>query len=224
MDIPDPEPRRDMASTVERFASLGVNCEFGLVQRWCGIEPLGLLRFGLAPLEGLITALNTSFAGIDEVGLFETTLGWGDEYVIEHALYGFEFHTGIRKGMPDTAGLVRKFVNDRFPLLTRMLREDLATGDKLLVFRAEEAGRDAEASRLLAAIRGRGRGPATLLWVTKANDPAQVGTVRRMGDGLLVGYLDRLASLRDARALSFEPWLAVCTAAAALWQDARPPR
>lgn len=211
-----------MASTVERFASLGMNCEFGLVQRWCGIEPLGLLRFGLAPLEGLITALNTSFAGIDEVGLFETTLGWGDEYVIEHALYGFEFHTGIRKGMADTAGLVRKFVNDRFPLLARMLREDLATGDKLLVFRAEEAGRDAEASRLLTAIRD--RGPATLLWVTTAKDAADVGTARRMGDGLLVGYLDRLAPLRDARALSFEPWLAVCAAASELWQETRPPR
>ncbi|MEO8714361.1 MAG: hypothetical protein ABI369_05055, partial [Acetobacteraceae bacterium] len=158
--------------------------------------------------------LHASFVGIDETGLVELTVGWGDEYVTQHSLYGFEFHTGMYQGRVDEAALLGKLARERFPLLARMLMEDLATGDKLLVFRAEEAGRDAEASRLLAAIRS--RGPASLLWVTLARDAAQVGTVRRMEDGLLVGYLDRLAPLRDARALSFEAWLSICTAAHAL--------
>lgn len=219
--IYDQSHRPEMAKTVERFASIGVNCEFGLIQRWCAIEPLGLFRFGLTPLSGLITALHESFAGIDEPGLIELTTGWGDEYVTRHALYGFEFHTGMQKGTVDEADLLRKLSRERFPLLARMLREDLASGDKLLVFRAEEPGQDAEARRLFAAIRM--RGPASLLWVTLARDASQVGTVSRLGDGLLIGYLDRLAPLRFAAGLSFEPWLSVCTAAHAAWTDAAPP-
>ncbi len=32
-----------------QFESLGQNCEFGLVQRRAGADPLGLLRFDSAP-------------------------------------------------------------------------------------------------------------------------------------------------------------------------------
>ncbi len=219
MEIPDPSLRRDMAPIVEQFASIGVNCEFGLVQRWCGIEPLGLFRFGLTPLDGLIAALCNSFAGLAEPELIEVTLGFDDEYITRHALYDFEFHTTLRKGTVAEDVVLHKIARERFPLLARMLLEDLAIGDKLLVFRTEAAGQDAEAFRLRDAIRRRGR--AVLLWVTLAEQASQVGTVRRLDDGLMVGYLDRLAPLRFARELSFEPWLAVCRAAHDLWQEAQ---
>lgn len=219
MDYPDPAPRLDMAPIVERCASLGVNCEFGLVQRWCGIEPLGLFRFGMTPLDGLIAGLHSSFAGLEEPALIEITAGFQGEHVTRHALYDFEFHTAMLARNVDEGTVLKRMARERFPLLARMLREDLASGEKLFVFRAEEGSGDAEAWRLLEAIRR--HGPGTLLWVTLAREPAEVGTAVRRGDGLIVGYLDRLAPLRFARALSFEPWLAVCRAAYGIWQEGR---
>ena len=50
------------------FESLGENCEFGLVQRRCGIEPLGLLRFSSTPLPPLLHALRERFAGMGAAG------------------------------------------------------------------------------------------------------------------------------------------------------------
>src|SRR5579885_2880091 len=47
-----------------RFESLGENCEFGLAQRRCGAEPLGLLRFASAPLEKLLAGLEGRFEGM----------------------------------------------------------------------------------------------------------------------------------------------------------------
>ncbi len=53
-----------------RFAALGDNCEFGLVQRQAGAEPLGLLRFAgfHIPAERrlgrLIEALDREFEGV----------------------------------------------------------------------------------------------------------------------------------------------------------------
>ncbi len=45
------------------FESLGHNCEFGVVQRHFGAEPLGLLRFSGITLPDLLTGLACGFAG-----------------------------------------------------------------------------------------------------------------------------------------------------------------
>jgi hypothetical protein len=37
------------AAVMQRFCSLGLNCEFGEAQRKCGIEPLDLLRWASTP-------------------------------------------------------------------------------------------------------------------------------------------------------------------------------
>ena len=54
-------PTRDL---MLRFESLGQNCEFGLVQRRCGSEPLGLLRFASTPLPHLLAAFEGGFEGL----------------------------------------------------------------------------------------------------------------------------------------------------------------
>src|SRR5260221_3025006 len=51
-----------------QFESLGENCEFGLVQRRCGAEPLGLLRFASAPLPVLLAGLRARFEGLGDPG------------------------------------------------------------------------------------------------------------------------------------------------------------
>ncbi len=215
----DPSPRLDMGPTVERFASLGVNCELGLVQRWCGVEPLGLFRFGLTPFEGLVAALESRFAGLSDPSEIEIGLGYLQEYLVRHRRYGFEFHTRMHADRAPEADVWQQVVGKRFPLLSRMLTEDLETASKLFVFRPEDAGGEDEAYRLLGAMRR--YGSPSLLWVTLTEEPEEIGSVRWLADGLMVGYLDRFGPLRYARGLSFEAWLSVCRNAHDLWAGGR---
>ena len=49
-----------------RFESVGENCEFGLFQRRCDAEPLGLLRFSSTFMRNLIRGVQSGFAGLGE--------------------------------------------------------------------------------------------------------------------------------------------------------------
>jgi len=42
---------KDDIDLVQRFESLGDNCEFGMVQRYAGAEPLSLFRFIVLPID-----------------------------------------------------------------------------------------------------------------------------------------------------------------------------
>src|SRR5204863_3187648 len=81
-----------------QFESLGENCEFGLVQRRCGAEPLGLLRFASAPLAKLLAALKADFAGFGESGAIAVDLSSnGREYMVQDRRFGLNYHPWVKK-------------------------------------------------------------------------------------------------------------------------------
>ena len=47
-----------------QFESMGHNCEFGLVQRHFGAEPLGLLRWNAISVEDVILGIEQQFEGV----------------------------------------------------------------------------------------------------------------------------------------------------------------
>ena len=59
------------------FESLGDNCEFGLVQRAAGVEQLGFFRFNFAEMPGLLKALDSAFADMDQPGSLIPSLSLG---------------------------------------------------------------------------------------------------------------------------------------------------
>ncbi len=61
-----------------QFESVGENCEFGLWQRRCDSEPLGLLRFSSTFMRNLIRGIQTGFEGLGEPEDIEPRLE-GDE-------------------------------------------------------------------------------------------------------------------------------------------------
>jgi hypothetical protein len=203
-----PEYKNELA----QFVSLGINCELGLVQRHCDIEPLGLFRFGVAPLEGLIQGLECRFDGPGDVSQIDVEEGFGGEYLAIHRRYGFEFHT-LMNAAKTTRQDVLATVVRHYPFLAEMLLHELSEGKKLFVCRPETP--DEPIVRVYHLLRAMRRiGPATLLWVTALDDPAVVGTTHWiLPDQLMVGHLDRYGPLRFAAGLSFEPWLQVCFAA-----------
>jgi hypothetical protein len=202
------------------FESLGENCEFGLVQRRCGAEPLGLLRFSSAPLPKLTAALRNRFADLGRPDLIEVQVSDnGLEYMVLDRRYGFLSHAWVLTS-EKTAEAVHQRECRRLPFLARKLVEDLTEGEKIFVFHGMAPLSEAEA-RAFAAIVG-GYGPATLLWVELADADHPPASVARIGANLLKGHVDRFAPGEDAHDLSLACWIALCRNAHAAWKRARP--
>ncbi|HWB52372.1 MAG TPA: hypothetical protein VG651_24930 [Stellaceae bacterium] len=191
-----------------RFESLGENCEFGLVQRRCGAEPLGLLRFASAPLDRLLPALEHRFDGLGEPGQVDVRASDNQsEYLVVDRRFGFLYHPWVLVGeaAPEQ---VRQREAMRLPFLRRKLLEDLEEGRKLLVYHAMQAARPQDPERLFLAIRG--YGPGTLLWVELADGAHRAGTVETVRPGLLKGFVDRFAPGENAHDLSLDCWIEIC--------------
>lgn len=208
---------------IARFESLGENCEFGLVQRRCGAEPLGLFRFASAPLPRLIAALDARFDGFgarDNIAVEVSATG--REYMIDDRRFGLLYHAWVLLGEMTPEAIHAREVR-RLPLLVRKLIEDLTSGDKIFVCHGMDAGLDqAVVRQLLASMRR--YGPGTLLWVERADEEHPPGTVELTEPGLLKAYIDRFAPGEDAHNLSFSCWIAICREAYRLWQEGRSSR
>jgi hypothetical protein len=72
---------------ITAFESLGDNCEFGLVQRRMGAEPLGLLRFSYVELPLLVRGLRCGFEGLGDPNTVEVTAEGPDrEFVVRESV------------------------------------------------------------------------------------------------------------------------------------------
>jgi hypothetical protein len=196
-----------------RFESLGDNCEFGLVQRRCGAEPLGLLRFSNLSLPQLIRGLDSGFAGLGDPAnmAFELDNGQRREFVVSDRSFGLVFHTFIHEGEAVESELIAQQTT-RLLFLRRKFLEDLANGEKIFVIKRNEPLAEQEMFVLHGALRR--HTPNTLLYVVPATPEHPPGTVERIAPGLLRGYIDRFAPRGNAHDLSLEVWLALCVNAA----------
>jgi hypothetical protein len=200
---------------VSRFVSLGLNCEFGLVQRHCEADPPALLRFAFTPLRGLIDALRNRFEGVGEPHQLAISLMDIGEYLATDTRYGFDFHTQMR-APAFTEDQVRARVGRHFSYLASRLIEDLTLGEKIFVYRPLRPREPYEtAHKLLARLRR--YGPARLLWVGYSEDPALAGNVEWLVPGeIMIGLLDHYTKPRYAVTASFDVWLQICRNAASL--------
>jgi hypothetical protein len=203
--------RMPLAELMQRFESIGQNCEFGLVQRRCGAEPLGLLRFASTPLPNLLAALDAGFAGMGTPDTVRAAPSPnGRELMVTDTRYGIVYHAWVKAGEMTTEAVGRREAR-RVPLLARKLLEDLEAGEKIFVFKGMGALADEAVFPLAAALRR--HGPNTLLALTLADDTHRAGTVEARAPGFLIGYLDRFAPGEDAHDFLLEQWVAVCRAA-----------
>ncbi|MBN9509288.1 MAG: hypothetical protein J0I21_09280 [Alphaproteobacteria bacterium] len=207
----------DAPKLFERFESLGENCEFGLVQRRCGIEPLGLLRFSSTPLSPLLNALRGRFAGMGRPEFIEIEVSQsGTEYMVFDKRFHFRYHAWVKLG-EQTPEEIHARECRRLPLLVRKLIEDLSEGTKIFVYRGMEPLTEAQARELAAAIGA--YGPGTLLWVERADAANPPGTVIRLGPTLLKGHIDRFAPPENAHDLSLDCWVTLCRNALAMTRE-----
>jgi hypothetical protein len=191
-----------------KFESLGENCEFGLAQRRCGAEPLGLFRFSSAPLPKLLNAFRSKFKGMggaNSIAVQESSNG--SEYMVLDKRFGFLFHAWVLVGERSPEEVKLREMR-RIPFLVRKLTEEMMLGEKTFVYHGMETVTLDQARDLSAALRE--FGPATLLWVELADEEHAAGTVEMIEPGLLKGYMDRFAPGENAHDLSLEGWIALC--------------
>ena len=202
---------------VLHFESLGDNCELGMVQRLVGVEPLGLLRFANAPVGALIHALRARFDGLAAPANVAIEASNG-EYMVRLRKYGMVYHADAKIGAADPQALYQQQTRT-LPFLVNKLIGDLECAEKLLVFRQNEPLAAVALIELRAALHR--YGPSTLLWVQAARPGRPAGTVDRIDDSLLVGYVRRLADRANVPDLDLGSWLAMLRRAHFVWR-ARP--
>jgi tetratricopeptide (TPR) repeat protein len=219
-------PAEGDAALFAQFESLGgsfLGCEFGTVQRSFGTESLGLLRWTRITADELIGALRDSF---QDVGSEETTVlkivrnaSNIEEYVTSDNRFGMKSNTFMKVS---DAPFDKMFTQTcrRLRFLRGRMLEDLRLAEKIFVFKAFHPLADGKIRQLHEAIRTHGDG--ALLCVMKADADHAKGTVRRLANGLYVGYVGFFMKDADKNPGSDRAsWHAVCSAAAAHFQQDR---
>jgi tetratricopeptide (TPR) repeat protein len=205
VSIGAPSMHRDLFN---RFESMGDNCEFGLVQRHFGCEPLGLFRWtGISP-DHLALALQARLSGFGDEENTIIELGGDPEYVIKDARGFYEMHTFIHEGqMPYDRMYVQQC--RRLKFLRDKLLDDLSEGSKVFIYKRRD-GRmtPREIRELHAAFRG--FGDTTLFCVLLADENHPNGTVVGEANGLLVGYIDKLSVRARETEIAYDSWLRLC--------------
>lgn len=215
----------DPAELLGGFESLGHNCEFGMAQRHCGAEPLGLLRFAGITLPALLRGLEAGFDGVG--GAAQTTILVADgkrrEFILRDTRHDISLHT-LRYEDESSAESVRADGLRHLAFLHRMFADALQTGEKIFVFQRPGQTLLAQAVPLLARLRG--HGPNALLFVVQGDAHAP-GTVEELGHGFFRGWLGRMAPQDDVGQCDLAAWLSLCANTRRLWsvQTAmQPPR
>jgi hypothetical protein len=194
------------AGLLEAFENLGATPEFGLVQRHCGVERPGLLRFAEAPLPALVGALQARFDGLGNPDQIELLLNHRQEYLVVDRRYGFVFRPGLRldDGEPHT---LRQEQAALLGFLRQQLIADLAAGGRIFVYRGMRRLPRLLIARLAEGLRA--CGTSTLLCVDLPDADHPPGTVEVLGDGVVKGYVERFVPGGGGDA-SLGAWLAVC--------------
>jgi hypothetical protein len=210
---PAPTPGRQLPheQLVTRFESLGDNCEFGLVQRRMGAEPLGLLRFSFIELRDLLRGVQCGFDGLGNPDTTNVTAQGADrEIVVRESVYRMTYHTFQYETEIDVETVQRQQAT-RLNFLKRKLLEDIGAGEKIFVLKRVPPLRPEEVLPLYATMNELGRN--WLLWMVPADAAHPPGTVEHLLPGLLRGYIDRFAPNENAHDLSLDVWTSVCEAA-----------
>ena len=199
------------AALMMGFESLGENCEFGIVQRQFGAEPLGLFRFVGVSAAQVAAALDDDLRGIGDPEFTYLHAAANGELLVRDRRYFMTAHTFQQADTIDVDRLLAGQCR-RLRFLARKFRDDLGEMVKVFVFRATLPLADAQVVALHRALRR--HGPAVLLCVRTVfgaeGEPA-AGSVLMLREGLLVGHVGRLGQLADGTANSdFDAWLALC--------------
>lgn len=196
-----------------RFESVGGTCEFGIVQRIGGAHTLGLLRWCTISPRQVIAALESRFEGVGSREHTFLTVNEIGEYILSDRRY-FNMHTFIENKQADAETFLQQMCR-RLVFLRDKLIEDLENAEKVFVYKPGDGQlEDADLMAIRRAIRQYAAN--TVLCVRMYDDLHPAGTVERIAEGLLLGYIDRNPTSMDREGVSYDCWSLICRSAFAL--------
>jgi tetratricopeptide (TPR) repeat protein len=198
------------------FESLGQNCEFGLVQRHFGAEPLSLLRWTTTKPDVLVRGLERRFAEFGES--VELDLHKPEIMVNERSL-NIRFHTFMQQnpGLDLEKFRVRQIRHLKY--MAELFLERLAAGDRIYVYKIDEGCPSAQYEAIYEALNV--YGPSTLVVVNRSDGDHPAGSAQRLHDRLYMGFVGRFGL--DGSTfwnIAFDDWVRMCRAVVALVGEA----
>jgi tetratricopeptide (TPR) repeat protein len=220
----------EMKKIVMQFESLGgrmEGCEFGLVQRAFGAEPLGLLRWADMAPDCLVDALEHDFEGVGdpETTILSSPHADGADWTSQHTRYGMNMHT-FQYDIESYSfrELFFKSLCRWLRYRTKKILEDLRSGNKIFVYKVSYENLDGpRLDRLHDALRK--HGPGVLLYVRQPDAQHPAGTVEWAKPGLMIGYIRRFSYGFGHGAQKIGPapecWEEIIRTAYSMWKEAR---
>lgn len=199
------------------FTSLGQDCEFGLLQRHFGVEPLGLLRWANVLPQHLSRLLEDGIEAIGDPANTSLIIEPDQNvYYLAMPSYTLKLNTMVKAQTVDEAAFLIE-QNRRTKFLLRHLLGQFEDGEKIFVYKRNARLDLAVARRLSDALRR--YGDVKLLFVAEAATPEDSGRLERIDSGLVVGQLSGLGTQDGAWKIPYERWLALCEAAPAAFAE-----
>lgn len=187
------------------FESLGDDCEFGMVQRRFGAEPLSLLRWTATPPDPLAEALKTQFEGVGDPEQSELRVVNG-EFNIVTPRYLMNAHSFV---FESSISADKFFIQQckRISFLRRKLLEDLQAAEKIFVYKYRHGLTDEQVQTLYAAMLSYSP-DSKLLCLKLADDEHPSGTSSKIDRGLVVAYLKHFSTVD----ICVPDWEKICKA------------
>lgn len=191
----------------QEFESLGANCEFGLVQRHFGAEPLGLLRWPAISVDGLLASLQSGFSELDDISNLTLIPAADNTWDVKTPHFSLHLYTQIGSE-PEEAVLASAF--RRIQFMRRMLIENLEENEKIFVFKEWRFRMsDADIANIDRAVKNFNR-DNRLLAVRLAPALAIAGSVALVSDGLWSGYVELDEATASAATVPLASWIHIC--------------
>jgi hypothetical protein len=211
----------DVPRLMQQFEGLGDNCDFGMVQRAVGIEPLGLFRFAGCSAADLALLLRTSFQELGEPDdLWLEEVGPQREFLVKsHSCLSFVAHTQRFAGRDDPQEVRSAYV-ERTRFLKKKLMRDMSLERRLFIYRSQSDPSDIH--NIAANLET--YGDCNLLWIDQADATHPGGSVERLSDRVLKGHVSYFGSYGATPHLPVGEWIAICTSAYRFWRNTEPPR
>ncbi len=205
-----------MQEVVQRFESLGNNCEFALVQRNYGYDKGSLLRWAFTTsTDDLIRALERRF---DNLFAFENLTPMFGRALTGDKEYNIAFHSQVKPEMvngkwefdlpdKDMRGMHAKELEKMNFLIARLF-DGLAAPERIWVWKHHLHGVSEEQARALHAALAK-FGPNRLLVVVNAADGKEPGQVDVLSNGLYRAHITRLSTYENVGDIDYAGWEAV---------------
>ena len=179
--VAGPQVHSNLYSRFQSLGGTGLGCEFGLVQRANGAQPVSLMRWTQIHPQNLIDALTNRFSGVGTreqtvIGLSVAEDPDNPEYIYQDDRFKMAMHTFVHKrDMPEDEMFAQTC--RRTAYLRRQLLEDLEEGEQIFVYKFHRRNLTPdELTKLHRAIRS--YGDTALLYVRYADADHPSGTVR----------------------------------------------